>query len=85
MSIGDTRLDVGPIAYALAKSIVEGLPDNRLVRRKDGSVALKIGEIIPATDKQKTLGRRKRLRSRLGDQLRPHGWREIRPNVYRHD
>jgi hypothetical protein len=45
----DKRLDVKPIAQSLADAILTGKPDARIIINKDGSVRLKIGEIIPAT------------------------------------
>lgn len=78
----DSRLDVNPIAATLADAIVGGHADPRIVRNNDGSVRLKIGMIIPETNQQTTQARRKRLRKRLSAILTPHGWKELRPNVY---
>jgi hypothetical protein len=79
----DKRLDVKPIAQSLADAIVTGKADARIAVNKDGSVRLKIGEIIPATNQQTTSARRTRLRARLSTILAPHGWKELRANVYR--
>jgi len=49
---------------------------------KDGSIRLKMGEIIPATNKQTTAARRTRLRNHLSTILASHGWKELRANVY---
>jgi hypothetical protein len=76
------RLNVKPIAEELAKAIVGGTPDERLKSTNDGKVRLDVGKIIPATNKQTTLGRRRRLRRELSALLKPHGWTEIRANVY---
>ena len=78
----DKRLDVKPIAQSLADAIIAGKPDARIIINKDGSVRLKIGEIIPATYKETTAARRNRLRARLSTILDPHGWKELRANVY---
>jgi hypothetical protein len=43
----DKRLAVKPIAESLADAIIGGKEDGRIVVNKDGSVRLKIGEIIP--------------------------------------
>lgn len=78
----DKRLDVKPIAEGLAAAIIEGKEDERIVINEDGSVRLRIGEIIPATNLQTTSGRRNRLRTHLSAILAPHGWQELRANVY---
>jgi hypothetical protein len=78
----DKRLDVKPIAQSLADAIITGKPDARITISKEGSVRLKIGEIIPAACQQTTSARRKRLRAQLSTILAPHGWKEQRPNVY---
>jgi hypothetical protein len=78
----DKRLDVKPIAEELAKAIIGGIPDERLKVTKVGNVQLVMGKIIPATNKQTTSGRRRRLRAELNALLKPHGWQAIRPNVY---
>jgi hypothetical protein len=78
----DKRLDVKPLAESLADSIINGKEDARIARSKDGSVRLKIGEIIPATNNQTTAGRRSRLRKRLSEILAPYGWKELRTNAY---
>ena len=81
----DKRLDVGPIAQSLADQIVNGRSDPRIVVGQDGTVRLKIGEIIPETVKETTQHRRKRLRTHLNLLLAQHGWQQVRPNVYRCD
>jgi hypothetical protein len=78
----DKRLDVKPIAQSLAEAIIAGKPDARIIINKDGSVRLKISEIIPTTYEQTTSARRSRLRARLSMILAPHGWKELRANVY---
>lgn len=80
----DKRLDVKPVAESLAKAITEGHRDDRLKVGRDGSVRLNISLIIPATVQQTTTARRKRLRRHLDELLRPHGWEQIRLNVYAH-
>jgi hypothetical protein len=81
----DKRLDVKPIAQSLADKIVKGRSDPRIVFGQDGTVRLKIGEIIPETVKETTQNRRKRLRGHLNLLLSEHGWEQVRPNVYRRD
>lgn len=78
----DARLDVKPIAESLARAITSGEADKRLTINKDGSVRLKIGEIIPTTNKQTTAARRTRLRSALAALLSPQGWVERSTNCY---
>ena len=70
----EPRLDVNPLAESLAQAIVDGKPDDRIRRMKDGSVRIKMGLIIPSTNKQTTAGRRKQLRCALVELLRPQGW-----------
>ena len=82
LSAMDMRLDVKPIAESLAYAIVHGADDPRIVIGKDRAVRLRMGEIIPETNKQTTSARRQRLRRHLSDELRPHGWNELRTNVY---
>ena len=78
----DPRLDVIPLAESLAQAIIEGKPDDRIKRMKDGSVRIETGSIIPLTNKQTTAGRRKRLRCALVELLGPHGWVEVRPSYF---
>lgn len=58
--------------------------DARLGLGDNGTVNLKMGEIVPATNRQTTAARRKRLRAHLNSLLAPYGWKELRPNVYQH-
>jgi hypothetical protein len=78
----DKRLNVKPIADSLVKAIIEGRRDDRLKIGRDGSVRLNVSLIIPATFQQTTTARRKRLRQHLDELLKPHGWEQIRLNVY---
>jgi hypothetical protein len=78
----DKRLDVKPIAESLADAIIHGKADARLTIAKDGAVRLKIGDIIPETNKETTAARRSRLRKHLCAILAPHSWKELRANVY---
>jgi len=78
----DKQLDVKPLAQNLADAITNGDPDPRLKWARDGSVKVNIGEVIPATNKQTTAGRRRRLRDELSRLLWDQGWKSVRPNVY---
>ncbi len=78
----DARLDVKPIAEAVADAIINGRNDARFSIGKDGTARLMIAEIIPATNKQTTSARRSRFRKHLGEILAPHGWKELRVNVF---
>jgi len=78
----DKRLDVKAIAESLADAIIGDKEDARIVVNNDGSVRLKIGEIIPETNQQTTSARRTRLRNQLSKILAPHGWKELPANVY---
>ena len=78
----DKRLDVKPIAESLADAIIGGKKDARIAMNKDGSIRVKIAEVIPATNQQTTAARRTRLRNQLSTILAPHGWKVLRANVY---
>ena len=74
----DGGLDVKPIAEAVADAIINGRNDARFSIGKDGTARL----MIAATNKQTTSTRRSRFRKHLGEILVPHGWKELRVNVY---
>jgi hypothetical protein len=76
------RFDEKPVAESLADAILHGREDARINIGKDGSVRLKMGEIVPMTNKQTTTARRSRLRKPVSALLAPHGWKERRANVY---
>jgi hypothetical protein len=78
----DARLNLKSIVESLAEAIIKGNGDPRIAIGKDGTVRLKVGEIVPATNAWTTSDRRKRLRKHLSEMLSPHGWTEIRTNVY---
>jgi hypothetical protein len=78
----DERLYVTAIAESLVDSIIHGLQDARVIVGKDRTVKLKIDMIIPATNRQTTAARRSRLRKQLAAILAPHGWKELRANVF---
>ena len=79
----DKRFDVKPIAESLAAALIAGAPNENLEIRQDGTVKLKIKQIIPETVKETTTTtRRKRLRKLLDALLEPHGWKALRPNIY---
>jgi hypothetical protein len=66
------RLDVRPLAAAVAALIVDGTDDDRLKWSSDGSVAtVRIGVIIPADSaaRQTVSGRRRRFRAALDEAL----------------
>jgi hypothetical protein len=76
------RLDVKPIAQTLADAILSGRSDERFKIMRDGKVKIEIGRVIPETNAQTTLARRRRFRKELTSLLEPHGLKEVRPNVY---
>ena len=79
----DKRLDVKPIAASLVEAILAGkLGDERLKWNKDGTVSLRVGNIIPETVKETTAKRRDRLRRHLVPMLQEHGWRMVRVNTF---
>jgi hypothetical protein len=71
----DKRLNVKPIAESIAAAIVARRSDDRRFKvTKDGSIRLDMALIVPATYKQTTAARRKRLYDALETLSRPHGW-----------
>lgn len=78
----DKRLDVRPIAEAVADAIINSKDDARISIGKDGTIKLKIANIIPATNAQTTSSRRSRFRKYLNEMIAPHGWKELRANIY---
>jgi hypothetical protein len=78
-----TLIRTGPIAEELARLIIEGKDDERLKRRPNGLVELRMGKIFPATGpKQTVAGRRKRLRRDIEPLLAEHGMVKVRANVF---
>lgn len=78
------RLDVAPLANAVARSILSRQPDEYLKWFPDGHVVVSIGKVIPAGGpKQTVAGRRKRFRTALDTILKAHGWEKVRANTYR--
>jgi hypothetical protein len=82
LSAIDKPLNVKPIAEKLTDVILHEKHDPHVTFSKDGTVKLKMTEIIPATNNQTTTARRRRLRQHLSMLLASHGWKELRPNVY---
>ncbi|MGA2253558.1 MAG: hypothetical protein ABSG53_02765 [Thermoguttaceae bacterium] len=78
----DKKLNVEPLAAEIADLIANGKQDARLKWFSDGKVQVLIGIVIPATNKQTTEVRRKRLRRTLNRLLAPN-WEEARAYVYR--
>ena len=78
----DSKLNVRPLAEEVAQLIVNHVEDERLKWNKDNTVRVYIGDVIPATNKQTTAGRRKRFRKALDELLSVSGWKPKRPNVY---
>ena len=85
--IGPTNppMNVGPVAEEICALILEHIDDPRLRWRPDGTVVVKIGEIIPAAclPKQTVEGRRKRFRAALDRMIANTGGQTVRPNLYR--
>ncbi len=65
--------------------ILEHADDQRLQWRPDGTVAVRIGEIIPTgpLPKQTFEGRRKRFRAALDRMIANTGGQTVRPNLYK--
>ncbi len=77
-------LNVKPIAEEIAALIIKRQQDDRLKWIGDGQIRVQISKIIPTDSscKQTAKGRRKRLRTALGEKLLPYGYKEIRAGVY---
>jgi hypothetical protein len=70
-------LDVTQIAQEIEYKIRAGEPDPRLQWRKDGkAVRVLTSRILPRAPKQTTEGRRKRLLSKIAEDLRVAGWED---------
>jgi len=78
------RLDTGPIAEEIAKLIEGGRSDPRLNWRKDGSVVVDIGKVIPTDGKPKQTieGQRKRFWKDLDAALAPRWERRSKTYTY---
>jgi len=78
------KLDVAPLAKAVAGSILSRQRDEYLKWFPDGHVLVSIGKVIPAGGpKQTVAGRRKRFRTALDSILTASGWENVRTNTYR--
>ena len=77
-------LDVKPIAQDAANLILRREQYERLQWRDDGTVQVRMGELIPGDGipKQTLQGRRKRFRSALEKLLGEKGWTKVGANVY---
>jgi hypothetical protein len=71
------RLAIRPFAEEIAKKIVQGQGDERLVWQGDGKVNVVMSAIFPSGSgfKQTVEGRRKRLKEALIPLLEENGWR----------
>lgn len=70
----DARFDAKSAAAEIAELVCLKGDDRRLRWRADGSVAINTGLVVPETNKQTTLGRRKRFASELKALLTAKGW-----------
>lgn len=79
------RLDVKPLAQEVAQLIFNREEDERLKWYGDGTVRIKIGEILPdwSAVSQTLIARRRRFRDALTEVLSDSGWDEVRANLYR--
>jgi hypothetical protein len=73
----DARLDVKSLAAETAKMILEGREVPQLKWTKPTRVRVLTGEIIPATVRRTTSGRRRRFALALETLLSPAGWQRI--------
>ena len=77
-------LDVGPLCQEVAGLIRNHRVNDKLKWDTDGSVLVKISQVIPNTGgpKQTLEGRRGRFRKLLKENLGPYGWRQVGPNRF---
>jgi hypothetical protein len=80
----DKPLNVKPLVEKVVYEITNDIKDSTwLLWKSDGSVRVRIGEIIPETYQQTTIGRRKRFRKELMERMLEQGWIEGKEyNVY---
>jgi hypothetical protein len=78
----DEPLDVKPLAREIATLILGHELDPRLDRKSVVLVRLRIGQIIPRTNQQTTLARRRRFVTALEAELAPHGWKKTAVNTF---
>ena len=78
------KLDVHPIAKEIVQLIIAHKEDERLKWNQDGSVRVRIGEILPegSAVNQTLTSRRRRFRDTVEELLNEAGWQRVRPNVY---
>lgn len=76
------RLDVNSLAKRCAALIIHHMADSWLKWSSANEVKVDIALIIPETNKQTTIDRRKRFRKALADELVGTGWESPRPNVW---
>jgi hypothetical protein len=73
----DKPLNVKPLAEKVVNEIISDIRDSAwLLWKPDGRVRVRVGDIIPATYQQTTIGRRKRFRKELKQRLQEYGWIE---------
>lgn len=68
------RLDVKPIAAAIAASISNGREDRRIKWRGENHARVLVSDVIPPTNQWTTSSRRKRFAAELERVLGPLGW-----------
>jgi hypothetical protein len=82
----DKVVSTKPLAEEIGQLILSGATDPRLVWKNDAhKVRVDIKKVIPITNAQTTLSRRKRFRVDLKNFLGNHGWRMTTYNEYEHD
>jgi hypothetical protein len=79
------KLDTDDLASQVVESIVRRQATDALTWNKDGSVKIKVSELIPECGPKQTVsGRRRRFRKALDEQLAAHGWTSVSAYKYRH-
>jgi hypothetical protein len=78
------RFDVRRLAEDVAAHIIARKEDPRLAW-KGNVVCVRMGQVVPETNKQTTADRRQRFRLILDELLEARAWLKVRANTYRHE
>ena len=84
VGVRDKPLKIEPIAKEICQEIMDQNKESEnLIWKSDKKVRVRIGDIIPETNKQTTAARRKRFRKALEELLIANGWQPTRAyNIY---
>lgn len=82
VSPADARLNVTALAKTCAQLIIGHESHPWITWHKDGTAKVNVGLIVPTTNKETTISRRKRFRAALINELEPAGWEEVTAGVW---